>query len=507
MKKNNIFIQLLIFIAIVVVVNLISDKLYFRLDFTADDRYTLSKATEDVLEDLEDVVTVRAFFSEDLPAQLLSNRKDFLDLLIEYENRSDGNLVYEFVNPNEDEESETSAQQQGISPVMINVTERDQVQQMRAYMGAVIQMGDRNEIIPVIQPGAAMEYDLTTSIKKISIEDKPKVAFLQGHGEPSINALAQLNQQLAILYEVEPYTITDTSQIPSYYRALAIIEPQDTIPPHHFQQLENFVNQGGNLFVCFSPVKGDMRSAYLQPGTDVGLKRWFQNKGITIGNSFVVDAVSSSVSVRQQQGPFVFNTQVQFPYFPIIQEFTEHPIAQGLESLMFPFITNITINNTDSALSIRPLVLSSDKTGLVSPGQQIDINKKWNENDFPLANEVLAVAMEGKIGTNPNAKMVVVPNGTFAVNGDPSQGQQQQLNPDNVNFASNALDWLSDDTGLIDLRTKGVTSRPLEVVEESTRNILKYGNVFVPILLVLIYAFVRKQANNRRKQNWMQGKY
>ena len=88
------------------VVNLISSKLFFRLDFTADKRYTLSEATKNTLKDLGDVITVTAYFSEDLPPQLLGTRKDFRDLLVEYEKRSDGNLVYEFINPNEDDESE-----------------------------------------------------------------------------------------------------------------------------------------------------------------------------------------------------------------------------------------------------------------------------------------------------------------------------------------------------------------------------------------------------------------
>ena len=505
MKRNSILIQLLIFVAIVVVVNLISDKLYFRLDFTADGRYTLSNATKDVLEELEDVATVKAYFSEDLPPQLLSNRKDFQDLLIEYENRSNGNLVYEFINPNVDELSEQDAQQQGISPVVINVTERDQVQQLRAYMGAVIEMGDVKEVIPVIQPGAAMEYDLTTSLKKMAIQDKPKIGFIQGHGEATINGTIQLVQQLSVLYDVEPYTLTDTSSIPSYYRAIALIDPSDTIPDSQFAIIDDFISQGGNVFVSFSAVSGDMRTAYLQPAPDLGIKNWLANKGVTVGDNFVIDAACGSVSVRQQQGPFVFNAQIQFPYFPIVQEFAEHPISQGLEALVLPFVTNISINNQDSSLSIVPLAYSSESSGLQSPGRTIDINKKWAESDFPLSNEVLAVALDGTIGNNPNARMVVIPNGSFAVNGE---GQsQQQLSPDNVNFASNAIDWLSDDTGLIDLRTKGVTSRPLDKLEDGTRNILKYGNVFLPIILILVYSFVRKQRNNKRKQDWMQGKY
>ena len=120
-----------------------------------------------------------------------------------------------------------------------------------------------------------------------------------------------------------------------------------------------------------------MRTRYLQRSADIGLRRWLQNKGITIGDNFVVDAASASVSVRQQQGPFVFNAQVQFPYFPIVQEFPEHPISEGLESLLLPFVTNIIINNSDTSLNVIPLALSSANSGLISPGRSIDINKKW----------------------------------------------------------------------------------------------------------------------------------
>ncbi|MDA0196255.1 MAG: Gldg family protein [Bacteroidetes bacterium] len=506
--KKNVFIQIVILSAILLVINLISNQLYFRLDFTADQRYTLSDATKNVLKDIDDVVSVKAYFSEDLPPQLLGNRQDFLDLLIEYENRSNGNLVYEFINPNEDEESESVAQQKGISPVVINVTERDQVQQMRAYMGAVIEMGDRTEIIPVIQPGAAMEYDLTTVIKKISIEDKPKLAILQGHGEPTINAIVQLVQQLSVLYDVEPYTITGTEEIPSFYKALAIIEPSDTINTAQLNRIDNYINSGGNVFVAFTPMKGDLQSAFLQRSPDIGLRAWLSSKGIQLGDNFIVDAECASVSVRQRLGPFgMVNTQIQFPYFPIIKEFADHPVSKGLESLMLPFATTISANRNDSTLRLIPLAMSSDNSGLVPPGGMIDINKKWSESDFPLQNETLAAAFEGRLGSNSNAKMVLVTNGTYAVNGEPEAGQQQQVNPDNISFTSNAIDWLSDDTGLIDLRTKGITSRPLDQIEDATRNLIKYGNVFAPILLILIYAFIRKQANARKKQNWMQGNY
>jgi len=98
---KNIAGQLFIVIGIVVLLNLISERLFFRLDFTADKRYTLSEATKDILSELNDVVTITAYFSENLPPQLIKSRKDFEDLLTEYENRSNGNVLYEFINPNE----------------------------------------------------------------------------------------------------------------------------------------------------------------------------------------------------------------------------------------------------------------------------------------------------------------------------------------------------------------------------------------------------------------------
>jgi len=118
--------------------------------------------------------------------------------------------------------------------------------------------------------------------------------------------------------------------------------------------------------------------------------------------------------------------------------------------------------------------------------------------------QVVAVALEGHLGGgSANARMVVIPNGPFAVNGE---GQQQQsVNEDNINLASNAIDWISDDTGLINLRTKGVTNRPLEQLEDSTKTLYKYGNVIVPILFVLILGFFRKQRYNAKKQKWIQG--
>ncbi|MFZ6001491.1 MAG: DUF7088 domain-containing protein, partial [Bacteroidota bacterium] len=100
---KNIYLTTFLIIVIVLVINLLSNEFHVRLDVTEGRQYTLSQATRDILNELEEPVTVKAYFSKDLPPSIVKTRKDFQEMLIEYANRADGMLQYEFINPNEKE--------------------------------------------------------------------------------------------------------------------------------------------------------------------------------------------------------------------------------------------------------------------------------------------------------------------------------------------------------------------------------------------------------------------
>ena len=104
--KSKLLITTVLIIGIVLVVNFLSNELHFRLDLTDERQYTLSKATLDILKNLEEPVTVKAYFSKDLPSSVAKTRQDFQDLLVEYANRSSGMVAYEFIDPNESEGTE-----------------------------------------------------------------------------------------------------------------------------------------------------------------------------------------------------------------------------------------------------------------------------------------------------------------------------------------------------------------------------------------------------------------
>src|SRR6266536_522196 len=341
MNKRKVIIRSIAFFLFLILLNLASYYWFFRIDFTADKNFTLSKATIDILKNLKENITITAYFSEDLPTQLIKSKNDFKDLLVEYKNYSKGKVSFSFINPNENEAQEGLAQTEGIKPVMVNVSERDQVQQLRAYMGASLKVNTQKEAIPMIQPGESAEYALTTAIKKLTNKKKPRVAFLQGHGE-----------------------------YPIYVQCRRVVK-------------------------------------------------------------------------QEQLGTIVF----RFPYYPIIKNFADHPATKGIEAVFFPFLNSINITQKNSAVTITPLAYSSVKSGLVKPPFVIDFNKKWSDSDFNKGPQIAEVALEGTIAGKGNSKMIVFANGKFAVNIKPGQ---EELNADNVNIISNAIDWLTDDTGLIE---------------------------------------------------------
>ncbi len=503
MKKSKLFIQGSMVLAIILVVNLLSEVAYFRIDFTEDKRYTLGQATRSILEELDDVITVKAYFTEDLPAQLGYIKDELRDQFIEYENRSNGNFVFEFINPNTSDELKQEAMQNGITPVSINIVEDDQRQQIQAFMGILIQADGQKEVIPLVQPGSSLEYEITTSIKKITLKNKPKIGLITGNNEVTMGAIPQLFQQLAVMYEMVSFNLSDSSEITPNYSCMIWISPNDTIPSTDFDKVNKYLDKGGNLFLAYSNISGNLQTAEIFSKPDIGLNDWLQSKGISMGNQVVIDASCASVTVQQKQGFFTMNSQIEFPYFPQIRKFEKHPITVGLESMMLPFSSPLDFIGSDTTLAINAVLQTSEMSGTQNTPNYMNVQKEWTEQDFTAPNQILALSME-HMGAN-NGSMVIVSNGQFINNGE---GQQaQQLDMDNINFAANAIDWLSDDTGLVGLRTKGITSRPLESIDDGTKSLVKYGNVFSPILLILIYGFIRRSSVQRKRQKWAQGDY
>lgn len=504
--KTSLLYTLLLVTAIIIVINFLSNRFFLRLDVTQDQRYSLSKATKNILKSLEEPVTVTAYFSKKLPPQYENLKRDFKDMLIEYQSLSKGMVVYEFVDPAEDETKEQEIQQKGIVQAQIGGREKDEFKIQKAYMGAEVAMGNNSEIISILQTTEGMEYFLTTSIKKLSVQEKSVVGILQGHGETPLNQLEYVVHGLSVLYDVQPVTLTDSTSELDRFEALAIISPKDSFSNNELAQLDNFLSQGKGIFVAMNRVDVDLNQEATGHPVNTGIETWLAQKGIMVNENFVLDVNNMSVGIQQEaMTPFgrgMVTRQIEFPYFPVVANFADHPITAGLEQVLFRFVSSITWAG-DSANIFTPIVMTSEKAGTQSVSAYFNVLKEWAESDFPLSNVTLAATAEGNLIGNTRSRLVVVADADLF---DPVT--QQGPNPDNINLAVNSIDWLSDDTGLIDLRTKGATSRPIrDDLTDGKRAFLKYFNFLFPILLIIIIGIVRFQMRRNQRMKRMEVGY
>lgn len=499
-NKSRITYQLLMIIGVVILVNILSDRFFVRFDLTQDKRYTLSNATKSILRDLNQPVTISVYFTSDLPPQYTNLRREFTDLLVEYGNLSRGMVVFEMIDP-KDEETEMAAMQAGVQPVIVNVRERDQVKQQKAYMGAVVRMGERKEAIPLIQSDAAMEYSLSTSIKKISIVDKPLVGFIQGHGQPALNSMQQVLSDLLVLNNVEEVNFYDSIPDLSRFVSLVMIGPTDSIPDEHLTLLDNYLASGGNLLVALNRVNADFNT--LQGfAVKTGLENWLMNKGIIVEERFIVDANCGTVGVTQQTGAFQYTTNIRFPYLPVINKFADHPVTKGLSNVLLQFASPV-IYTGDTTLKFQPIAFTSEKSDARSVPLTFDIQKQWQDRDFSRSNLAIAATLEGPVAGDVNSRMIIFGDANFPV----AANQRQNIQKENVSLFVNAVDWLSDDTGLTELRTKGPKSRPLDEVEEGRKLFLKLLNFLLPIVLIIVYGIFRMIRNRNVRMKRMEDVY
>jgi ABC-2 type transport system permease protein len=196
-RKN----QWLVNIIIIVLINLVGMALYFRLDLTRNNAYSLSKISKRVVSSLEEPLTVKVFFSKDLPAPVNTVNRYIADLLEEYKQAGNRNFRYEFVDV---EKYKEAAAEYGIQPISLQELKSDRVSARSAHMGIALVHGDLIETVnPVIDPEElkrrstsfqGIEYKITTLIQKMT----GKVDALLRLGDRKIDVTLYASSSLQI---------------------------------------------------------------------------------------------------------------------------------------------------------------------------------------------------------------------------------------------------------------------------------------------------------------------
>jgi ABC-type uncharacterized transport system involved in gliding motility auxiliary subunit len=175
-RRSGRYVKFLIYLVVVILANVAGITLFFRLDLTANKIYSISEASQEVVGTLSEPLTVKVFFTRDLPAPYNNVERYLQDLLQEYAIYANKFFNYRFYNvsaeegdlPDQTRENQALANNYGIHPIQIQVVEKDEVKFQRAYMGLVMIHGDLIERIPTITSGEGLEYQLTTTILKMN---------------------------------------------------------------------------------------------------------------------------------------------------------------------------------------------------------------------------------------------------------------------------------------------------------------------------------------------------
>lgn len=501
------------FVGIVVLLNILALNAFFRLDLTRDRQFTLSQASRKSVEDLPDRLTVKAYFSRDLPPPYSTNARYVKDLLDEYYTASGGSLSYEFLDPmaeeteadkekrkevtrdifgrniREETEVERELRSLGIQPVEVRVNEGDRFEAKRAYMGISLRYGDSREVIPVVTDTRSLEYDLTTLIRKLTRTKVPKIALVIGRdGLDPQEHLGNLVGLLGQQYEVEPLDLAGTADVPPDVDALVVTGPSQPFTADEAAAVDRFVRGGKAAAFLLDAVRVDLRSTQYEPA-DHGLGPLLAGYGLRIRPGLLLDRQCASINVIQQQGPFRFPQAVRYPFIPAVGQLDqEKPLTRGLGEVTLPFVSALEV---DPSRGTTAEVLVSSSPESWTQALPVDLNplQRWSASITFTGPHPLVVGVSG-IGDGGRALVI----------GGSSLVQDQFMGGTAQALALNLVDWLLLDEAMMGIRTRGLTVAPLDELSDTTRTTLKYANILGLPALFVAYGLVRWRLRERRRR-------
>ena len=555
----NSTVLVLIVAGILIAVNAIGSRVFTRLDLTEGKEFTISDATKGILHRLDDVVSCKVYMSGKLPDQLTTLEQTVEDILKEYEVYSEGKLRVQYIDPTDDEDAKGAAEAAGIPQLQINVLEQDQYQIQNIFLGASIEYGGKTETIQVLDTNT-LEDDMSSAIVKLTMDAKPYIGFLQGHGEKVVyQELNTLPQLLQDRYSVRPVDLSGgTVPVPANIDVL-VIGGSEGITEREAYEIDQFVMRGGRLVVLDDPVALMETDGLSARPKDSGIRNMISFYGCAVEPALVMEHPRYSGQARFSQG--FLSYIVPYPLWPkgapgLLNP--SNPITAQLESTLMPFTAPLRLSvpgdenaeidreeaaEDGAAPATDPnlgkdqpdvegvvLVRTTERAWMQSGSYDLDPQSPAMQQP-PATGESypLVVGLTGKFrsyfanrpvpavpGTDGSAalaaadstitessetQMLVAGNSNFITD------QFLGMHPENRLLIQNALDWMTLGNDLIAIRSRGATARPFEHdLSNGQKAAIKYANTLgiagVVVLLGLIWNGARRRSRQQLRDRF-----
>ena len=477
-----------------------------RLDLTEDKIYTLSGGMEQIVDELDDVLTIKLFESKDLPPQHALVARDVNDFLDGLASTSDDvEVVRRRPDPAEEGDEDTiEAQMLGVPQVQSTLQSQSELQLKNIYLGVSMTYADRKEIIPFVEQIDGLEYRVASLANQMLRRELKTIGFLSGHDEMTLDVhLPTLAGVLSTNYNVIQVEAAEDQDLDlSALDVLVVARPISPFPQQHIDALRDYIDQGGKVAFLLDPILvfPDPQGTALLGGQNTASLASFVNRyGVFVDQDLLLDYRSYS------NFP---GSALPYPYWmrvPVIDD----KIAGNVETTVLAWASSVGITQSEvGPVEVIPLLeTTAFAARLELPDEQSvfnvspDIIPEVSETD--LREQLTGVAVTGTApagqinGESSSFRLVVIGDSDWISDAVVNQPD----GADNLFLFSNLIDWLAQEDALADIRSKLITSRQLLFDSQTHRNLVQYGNVvgipFFFALLGVIRFLMRRRATRR----------
>jgi gliding-associated putative ABC transporter substrate-binding component GldG len=544
---------------LLLVINTIGSLFFYRLDLTKDKRYTLSSTSLHIIEQVKNPLYIKVYMQGELPSEFKRLQLETRQMLEEFQGYN-SNIVFEFIDPLEDEATSMDnikeLYRKGLTPINISVDDKGKQSQAMVFPWAIAVYDNKEVNIPLLKNimGASttdkiigsvqhLEYSIADALHKITNDKQKKIAIIKGNGELHEAYIAKFLLQTKESYHIGPFTLDSVAKQPlnsltelKKYDLAIIAKPTEAFSENEKQVLDQYIVNGGKTIWLIDQVVAEMDSLYSPTGSalafprDLNLNDFFFKYGVRIYPDLVKDEQGSPIKLATgEQGSATQFQEFNWKFAPQVYSQSNHPIVKNLGGIKFDF-TN-AIDTLKNGIKKTVLLQSSPYSKRMGTPTEINLNSV-NEETTPAdylnkGNIPLAVLLEGKFHSmfenrilafdqnnfqakGKPSKMIVISDGDIIKNQLDKNGMPVELGYDqrsgnlydNKDLLMNCVNYLLDDTGLINIRSKDLDLPLLdkEKVYENYTNI-QLLTIGLPIAILgvfgFLFSFLRKRKYSR----------
>lgn len=526
----------LVFIGLFVI-NYIANSVYKRFDLTQDKRYTLSQVSERLIDKIDNPLTIHVFLEGDFPAEFKRLQIETRQFLEELQAKN-SNIRFRFINPDNIRERLVK---RGMMPSQLTVEEDGKLSEAIIFPWAEITYGKKVELISLLPNTVAktqeaqlqnaiekLEYSFANAIHNVTLKERKKIAVLAGNGELQDIYQYSLLSEVGKKYRLAKFTLDSVASNPQKtlkdlrnYDLAIIAKPTERFTEEEKFTVDQFIANGGKSLWMLDNNYADTDSLYnegkmLAFPRDLNLTDLLFGYQVRVNNKLIQDLYSAKIPLATGN----VGNQTQFQhlnwfYHPLVNGNPNHPITKNVAPVRFRFATQI--DTLKGNLKKTPLLVTSvltKKTGTPNFIELQSIAKEPKENEFASGPQLLAVLLEGTIPSayknrikpfdtpdfkaeSTNNKMIVIADGDVGRN-QILKGKPHDLSLDkwtgeqfgNKEFLINAIDYLLDDSGLIQLRNKTIQINLLDKQRAfAEKRFWQFINIGIPLVLLALFGF------------------